>query len=137
MNKGKFSFILFIIFFIFTIYNFYLIKKIETQLKSIELSIKISNEYQKVLGKFKFLNTFAKDYGLISSELKFLPSEEEFIFVYQFKSKELFEDFIKDKGKSETYLIWESSLKNSNVLKIKFIDKDNNIIKVLEKNKFY
>lgn len=112
-------------------------KNLKNHLIKIESEIKNRSEFQKVGDTLKFLNSFAKDYGLIESEAKLLSSGEEYVLLYKFKSREFLDEFLKNKGNSEIFKIWKKSLKSSKVQKVKFIDNNDNILMTIEKNEMY
>lgn len=143
MIKYRFISIIFYIFLVFLgIYNLYLNKNLKIKIERIEIKLKNQEQYEKVLKSLQFLNSFAEDYKLISSEAKIFPSGEEYLFIYKFESKESFEKFLNEKSKLEIFKIWKSSLENNKIRKVIFVDKDNNIldqIKIgasIKKNKY-
>lgn len=134
MKNNKIYLILFFIAVILIIYNFYLYRNLKNQVDKIEAEIRNKENIKNVSNTLGLLNNIAKDYGLIESEAKLFPSGEEYVLVFKFESKELFEDFLKNKGGSEIFNTWKASLKALKIQKVKFIDKNNNILKVIEKN---
>ncbi len=138
MKIGKiFIYILFFILFFLVIYEYYIYKDLANKLKNLEMKLIYQKEQENVIKLFNFLNSFAKDSGLIGSEFKILPSGKEYIFIYKFESIELFENFIKEKSRTDVFKLWEESLKNYNVERLKIIDKNDNIIKIIRKSEFF
>lgn len=133
MNKAKSFFIIFFAFFFAVlIYSIYVNKNLKLKIEKIEAKLENQEIKQRILRSFNFFKDFAKEYGLISEEAKLMPSDKEYLFIYQFESREMFEKFVREKLESEPFKIWKESLKEIGVHSIKFVDRKNDILKVLK-----